>query len=81
MLEDCDGVRQASWSPFVKLVVIRGAFLVGGALALVWSPARHDFPPFRASEAHTDLLFGTFEQWDSGHSRSIAASSRPRRPS
>jgi Mannosyltransferase (PIG-V) len=53
-------------------VLIRTAFLLGGALALLWSPIRHDFPPFRAYDARTDLFFGAFEQWDSGWFLGIA---------
>ena len=52
--------------PFWTLVGIRSAFWLLGALALLWAPLRHDFPPFRAYEARTDLLFSTFAQWDSG---------------
>ena len=57
---------EAWWPPFRRLVTIRVAFLVGAALALLWSPLRHDFPPFHAYDARTDLLFETFGQWDSG---------------
>jgi hypothetical protein len=53
-------------------VLIRTAFLLGGALALLWAPLRHDFPPFRAYDARTDLFFGAFEQWDSGWFLGIA---------
>ena len=66
MPEDRYGVSEASWRPFTRMVVIRAAFLVGAALALPWSPLRNHFPPFRAYDARTDLLFGTFQQWDSG---------------
>jgi hypothetical protein len=52
--------------PFWTLVSIRVAFWIGAALALLWAPLRHDFPPFRAYDARTDLLFSTFAQWDSG---------------
>lgn len=52
--------------PGAKLIWIRCAFWVGAALALLWAPLRHDFPPFRAYEARTDLLFSTFAQWDAG---------------
>src|SRR3712207_5122293 len=52
--------------PFATLVAIRVAFWVGAALALLWAPLRSDFPPFRAYDARTDLLFLTFAQWDSG---------------
>jgi Mannosyltransferase (PIG-V) len=57
---------EAWWPPFRRLVTIRAAFLVGAALALLWSPLRHDLPPFRAYDARTDLLFGAFGQWDAG---------------
>nr|MDQ3823819.1 hypothetical protein [Actinomycetota bacterium] len=39
---------------------------MGAALALLWAPLRAEFPPFRAYEARSDLLFLTFAQWDSG---------------
>jgi hypothetical protein len=37
------------------------------ALTLLWAPLRDPdaIPPFRAYDALTDLLFGTFAQWDS----------------
>ena len=60
------------WLPFRRLVTIRVAFLLGAALALLWSPMRSDFPPFRAYDARTDLFFGAFEQWDSGWFLGIA---------
>jgi Mannosyltransferase (PIG-V) len=52
--------------PFWTLVGIRVAYWAGAALALVWAPLRHDFPPFEAYDARSDLLFLTFAQWDSG---------------
>ena len=52
--------------PFWTLVGIRVAFWAGAAVALLWAPLRHDFPPFEAYDARTDLLFLTFAQWDSG---------------
>ena len=52
--------------PAWTLVSIRLAFWIGSAIALLWAPLRHDFPPFGAYEARSDLLFGTFEQWDAG---------------
>jgi hypothetical protein len=52
--------------PFLTLVGIRVAFWVGAAIALLWAPIREDFPPYRAYGPDTDLLFGTFAQWDSG---------------
>jgi hypothetical protein len=48
------------------VVGIRAAFWAGAALALLWAPLRTEFPPFRAYEARSDLLFLTFAQWDSG---------------
>ena len=59
-------LTSASARPFWTLVSIRAAFWIGAALALLWAPLRHDFPPFRAYDARTDLLFSTFAQWDSG---------------
>jgi hypothetical protein len=52
--------------PFWTLVAIRCAFWFGAALTLLWAPLRHDFPPFEAYDARTDLLFLTFAQWDAG---------------
>ena len=72
MPDDRDGLSGPSWRPFVRLIVVRMAFLVGTALTLLWSPTRHSFPPFHAYNSHTDLLFGTFEQWDSGWFLGIA---------
>jgi hypothetical protein len=46
---------------------IRIAFWLGVALTLLWAPLRGSerIPPFRAYDGLTDLLFGTFAQWDS----------------
>jgi hypothetical protein len=54
--------------PFWLLVGIRVAFWAGAALALVWSRGRvaGGDPVFRAYGGWSDLLFGTFAQWDSG---------------
>jgi hypothetical protein len=54
--------------PFWLLMGIRLAFLAGAALALIWSPAAvaGGNTVFRAYEARSDLVFGTFAQWDSG---------------
>ena len=47
------------------LLRIRCAYWAGAALTLLWAPLRGgDIPPFRAYEARTVLLFGTFAQWD-----------------
>jgi hypothetical protein len=48
-------------------VGIRIAFWLGAALTLLWAPLRGSerIPPFRAYDGLTDLLFGTFAQWDS----------------
>ena len=67
-----DGMNVPWWRPFLRLVLIRAAFLVGTAATLLWFPIRRDFPPFHAYEARTDLVFGTFEQWDSGWFLGIA---------
>ncbi len=49
-----------------RFLWIRIAFWVGTALTLAWVPlAPQLIPPFRAYDARTDLLFGTFAQWDS----------------
>jgi hypothetical protein len=56
-LVDADAAR--------TLVGIRCAYWAGAALTLLWAPLRGaGIPPFRAFEARTDLLFGTFAQWD-----------------
>jgi hypothetical protein len=54
------GWRDAVWT----LVGIRTAFWLGTALTLLWSPLHTHFPVGRAYDPHTDLLFGTFVQWD-----------------
>jgi hypothetical protein len=60
-------LSEPRWTkPFGTLVSIRVAFWVGAALTLLWAPLRSGIPPFRAYEARSDLLFGTFAQWDSG---------------
>jgi hypothetical protein len=61
-----DLVAAAKARPFWTLVSIRVAVWAGAAVALVWAPLRENFPPFRAYEARTDLLFLTFAQWDAG---------------
>jgi 4-amino-4-deoxy-L-arabinose transferase-like glycosyltransferase len=66
MPEDRDGGATPFWPPFLRMVGIRATFLAGTALTLLWAPTRHDFPPFRAYEAHTDLIFESFAQWDAG---------------
>ena len=45
---------------------IRVAFWLGVALTLLWAPLHGAgrIPPFRAYNGLTDLLFGTFAQWD-----------------
>lgn len=49
------------------LVVIRAGVWVATAFTLLWAPLHgaRAIPPFRAYESVTDLLFGTFAQWDS----------------
>ena len=47
-------------------VAIRVGVWAGTAFTLVWAPLHgRDIPTFRAYEGVTDLLFGTFAQWDS----------------
>jgi hypothetical protein len=65
--------------PFWTLVGIRVAFWVGTATTLLWqrpnfSAVDRDLtlPLFRAYNAHTDLLFNTFSQWDAGWYLNIA---------
>jgi len=51
--------------PTWTLLGIRVAFWVGATLTLLWAPLSADLvPPFRAYDALSDLLFGTFAQWD-----------------
>lgn len=54
--------------PFRLLVGIRAAFWVGAALALLWAQGEvaGGNTVFRAYDPITDLLFGTFAQWDAG---------------
>ena len=49
------------------LLAIRVAYWLGTALTLLWAPlaAAERIPPFRAYDGLTDLVFGTFAQWDS----------------
>jgi mannosyltransferase PIG-V len=55
----------ASTRPFWTLVGIRVAFWLGTAFTLLWAPIPADrVPPFSAYDSRTDLLFGTFAQWD-----------------
>lgn len=60
--------RSADTRLALELLGIRTVFWVGAALALVWSPSlvAGGNPDFRAYEARSDLLFGTFAQWDAG---------------
>jgi len=58
--------RAAGAGPFWTLIAIRAAYWALGALSLLWVPLRHGFPPFHAFDSRSDLVFGTFEQWDAG---------------
>ena len=65
--------------PFWVLVGIRLAFWLGTALTLLWQRPRFSaedrdlrLPSFQAYDAHTDLLFNTFPQWDAGWYLNIA---------
>jgi Mannosyltransferase (PIG-V) len=52
-------------SPFWTLVWIRVAFWIGTAATLLWAPRSGAADaPARAWDPFTDLLFGTFAQWD-----------------
>jgi hypothetical protein len=54
-----------SRSPFWTLVWIRVAFWLGTAATLLWAPAAADsVTTARAWDPVTDLVFGTFAQWD-----------------
>jgi len=46
------------------LVGIRIAFLLGTAATLLWAPRTGEFIPNSAWDARSDLIFGTFDQWD-----------------
>jgi Mannosyltransferase (PIG-V) len=50
-----------------QFLLVRGAFWVGAAVTLLWSPIRDAAaqPPFRAWFGLGDWLFDTFAQWDS----------------
>ncbi len=51
--------------PFWTFVWIRVAFLLGTAATLLWAPSSGDaIAPVRAWDPFTDLVFGTFHQWD-----------------
>lgn len=51
--------------PFWTLVWIRVAFLLGTAATLLWAPASGEaIAATRAWDPFTDLVFGTFDQWD-----------------
>ncbi len=51
--------------PFWTLVWIRVAFLIGTAATLLWAPASGEAVAVnRAWGPFTDLVFGTFDQWD-----------------
>jgi hypothetical protein len=58
--------RTARVRPFWTLIAIRAEYWALGALSLLWVPLRHGFPPFHAFDSRSDLVFGTFEQWDAG---------------
>jgi dolichyl-phosphate-mannose-protein mannosyltransferase len=56
-------VRGAT-SPFWTLVGIRIAFLLGTAATLLWAPRTGELVPPSAWDPLSDLVFGTFAQWD-----------------
>ena len=52
-------------SPFRTLVWIRVALWLGTAATLLWAPLRRGISPLGAYGGLSDLVFGTFAQWDS----------------
>jgi Mannosyltransferase (PIG-V) len=60
------GVRSLQVSHAWTTVWIRCAYLVGVAAALLWEPLHEKVPPFTAYGPRSQLLFGTFAQWDAG---------------
>jgi Mannosyltransferase (PIG-V) len=68
------GLDRARLAPFWLLVGIRAVFWLGAALAFLWSPAAvaGGKTVFRAYDARSDLLFGTFAEWDAGWFVAIA---------
>jgi hypothetical protein len=59
--------REPVGSAARALLAVRVGIWVATAFTLVWAPLHGEaaIPPFRAYEGVTDLLFGTFAQWDS----------------
>jgi len=58
--------RALDTGPFWTFLWIRVAFWFGTTVTLLWSPLRQNIPPFSAYGPRSDLLFGTFAQWDTG---------------
>jgi hypothetical protein len=50
--------------PFLTLVAIRAAFLVGTAATFLWAPRTSAVTAAHAWDPLSDLVFETFEQWD-----------------
>jgi hypothetical protein len=50
--------------PFLTLVGIRAAFLLGTAATFLWAPRTSAVPAAHGWDALSDLVFETFEQWD-----------------
>jgi hypothetical protein len=50
--------------PFLTLVAIRLAFLLGTAATLLWAPRTSEVAAAHGWDPLTDLVFETFEQWD-----------------
>jgi hypothetical protein len=60
------GTSSPRWEAALQFAQIRLAVWAFGAFALLWAPI-HDaarIPPFRAYGPLSDLIFGTFAQWD-----------------
>jgi hypothetical protein len=55
---------RSSARPFWTLVGIRIAFLLGTAATLLWAPRTGELAQDSAWDPLSDLIFGTFDQWD-----------------
>jgi Mannosyltransferase (PIG-V) len=53
-------------SPSATLVLIRGAYLIAIAAAMVWHPVHHGIHPDGAYTPLGDLVFGSLDRWDAG---------------
>jgi len=56
--------RTPTASAIWTVLGVRLLFWCLAVLALLWSPVRNHFPSWSAYGPHSDLVFGTFAQWD-----------------